>query len=52
MTVDPRNKSIKWSVNGSVRATAVSDICGDKSRELVPYIELFNTNDHVEWMGF
>jgi hypothetical protein len=47
-TVDLANKTIRWSVGESIRATYILPVLGDHQRTFRPYIELLDTYDTVE----
>ena len=47
-TVDLIDKTVKWTVNGVLKAINTYKILADKKKIFRPYIEMFNTNDIVE----
>ncbi len=47
-TVDLANKTVRWSVAGTIIATHIVEALGDQSRTFRPYIEMGDTNDVVE----
>lgn len=42
--------TVKYLVNGILKATQSNNILSDNSRLFMPYVEMGNTNDMVEWV--
>lgn len=42
--------TIKYSVNGTVKATDTHEMLADINRVFMPFVEMYNTNDTVEWL--
>ena len=48
--INRATSTIKYSVNGTVNAIHTHDVLSDNSRVFMPYVEMHNTNDAVEWL--
>ena len=48
--INRATSTIKYSVNGTVKATHTHDMLADNNRVFMPYVEIANTNDAVEWV--
>ena len=48
--VNRSTSTIKYLVNGTLKATQTNNMLADSSRVFMPYIEMYNTNDAVEWL--
>ncbi len=48
--INRATSTIKYSVNGTVKATHTHDMLADDSRVFMPYVEMYETNDAVEWV--
>lgn len=44
------NSTIKYTINGVLKATDTNNMLADNSRVFMPYVEMHNTNDTVEWL--
>ena len=42
---------IAWEVNGKQVGSCLVPILKDKNREFVPYVEMFDGNDTIEWLS-
>ena len=47
--VDRRNKTIRWMVNNQQRARYVHDKLGEENRKLMPYVEMADVGDTIEY---
>ena len=41
---------IRYLVNGVLKATQSNKMLADSTRVFMPYVEMGNTNDMVEWL--
>ena len=48
--VDRASSTIKYIINGALKATQKNNMLEDSSRVFMPYVEMWNTNDMVEWL--
>ena len=48
--INRATSTIKYSVNGAVKATHAHEMLADNSRVFMPYVEMANANDAVEWV--
>lgn len=48
--VNRTTSTIKYIVNGVLKATDAHGMLNDSSRVFMPYVEIYNTNDAVEWL--
>lgn len=48
--VNRANATIKYSVKGKLKATHTHKMLMDNSRVFMPYVEMWVTNDIVEWL--
>ena len=48
--VDRSTSTIKYLVNGVLQATQTNNMLNDSSRVFMPYVQMVNTNDSVEWL--
>lgn len=48
--VNRATSTIKYSVNGTLKATQVHNMLADNNRVFMPYVEIPHTNDVVEWL--
>ena len=46
--VNLKENKIQWKVNGTLQATGIAPKKGD---QYVPYIEIDNKGDSIEWLG-
>ena len=44
------SNTVKYVVNGVLRASHKNEMLGDNERIFMPFVELYNTNDAVEWL--
>ena len=51
MTVNLSASKVTWTVNGVLKATSTMDILKNKNYLFVPYIEMDNSGDSIEWLG-
>lgn len=49
VNVELRNNVIKIVVNGTARATLTHALLGDATRIFVPYVDMSNNGDIIEW---
>lgn len=47
--VDRANLHVKYLINGTIIASQFHQILSDSSRVFMPYIDMYHTNDQVEW---
>ena len=48
--VNRSTSTIKYIINGVLKATHTDNMLSDSSRVFMPYVEMGNTNDAVEWL--
>lgn len=48
--VDRATNTIKYIVNGTLKATQTNNMLAEKTRVFFPFVEMINQNDTVEWM--
>ena len=48
--VNRSTSTVKYLVNGILKATQTNNMLADSSRVFMPYIEMYNTGDTVEWL--
>ena len=48
--INRATSTIKYLVNGAVKATHTHNMLADNSRVFMPYVEMYHTNDAVEWL--
>lgn len=48
--VDRASSTIRYSVNRIVRATHTHEMLADNSRVFMPFVDMYNTDDIVEWV--
>ena len=51
MCVNLANAKVTWTVNGVLRATSNVNVLKNKNHIYVPYIEMYNSGDCIEWFG-
>ena len=51
MIVNLASAKVSWTVNGAVRATSTVNVLKNKNHIYVPYVEMYNSGDAVEWLG-
>ena len=51
MVVKLHESKIEWKVNSVMRASMSKNYLNDQTLCFVPFIELFNPGDSVEWLG-
>ena len=49
MTVNLSEPKVTWTVDGVLKATSTSDLLKNKNYIFVPSIEMYNSEDCVEW---
>ena len=48
--VNRSTSTIKYIINGVLKATQTHNMLADNSRVFMPYFEMYNTNDIIEWL--
>lgn len=48
--VNRPNRTLRYIVNGVLEATHCHSMLGDSSRTFMPFVEMYNKNDIVEWL--
>ena len=48
--VNRANSTVKYSVNGTPKATHSNNILADNTRVFHPFVDMYNQNDAVEWL--
>ena len=48
--VDRSTNTVKYIVNGELQATQTNYMLAGSSRVFMPFVEVCNTNDTVEWL--
>lgn len=48
--VDRASSTIRYSVNGKLKATDTHIMLADNSRVFMPYVKMYNNHDIVEWL--
>ena len=48
--VNRASNSVKYFINGALKAQHTNQILADSSRIFMPYVDLYHTNDTVEWV--
>ena len=44
-----RSKTIKWMVNNEQRASYTHEMLGEQNRKFMPYVEMENIGDTIEY---
>lgn len=50
VNINRLTKTVKYSVNGVYKASHINEMLADNSRVFMPFVELWYTNDSVEWV--
>ena len=50
--VNRSTNTIKYLINGILKATQSNNMLADSTRVFMPFVDLFNTNDTVEWLDW
>ena len=50
VNVNRPNNTLKYIINGILKATDTNNMLNDSSRMFMPYVEMYNINDTVEWL--
>ena len=48
--VDRLNKTVKYAVNGVLKAQHSNDMLADNTRVFMPFVDMYHANDTVEWL--
>lgn len=48
--VERKSRTIKWIVNGKLRASSVKDMLRDKDRTFYPYVEMYHSRDTIQFV--
>ena len=51
MTVKLSEPKVTWTVDGVLKATSKLDYLKNENKTFVPYIQMYNPGDCVEWLG-
>ena len=49
VSVNRKEGSIVWAVGDSVKHSCKCEMLSDQTRTIMPYIEMYNSGDIVEW---
>lgn len=48
--VDRMNKTVRYSVDGILTAQHSNNMLADNTRVFLPFVDMYDTNDTVEWL--
>ena len=51
MIVNPSKRKVEWRVDGNIRATQFSHLIKEENRYFVPFMEMANSGDMIEWIS-
>lgn len=48
--VDRKKNTIRWLLNNEEKASFVHAMLGEKDRKFMPFVEIFDEGDTIEWI--